>query len=146
MAGKLSPRDQRLIKKLAAGKPKRKAAISVGTPPKGAAVYVSRKLKDANFQDAFQKELEKAGLADSRLAIKHAELLDAQKTVSTVSGKDAGAGTIDFVDVPDYQTQAKALDMAYKVKGKYVEKHEQVGPLTVEIVKFSSGDGDAGDA
>jgi hypothetical protein len=146
MAGKLSPRDRKLIKKLAAGKPKRKSAIEVGFPPKGAHVSVSRKLKDATFVDALDKALEKAGLSDDNLAKKHAELLHAQKTVSAVSGKDAGAGTVDFVDVPDYQTQAKALDMAYKVKGKYVEKHEQVGPLTVEIVKFSSGDGDAGDA
>lgn len=59
------------------------------------------------------------GLSDTRLISKLDELVDAKRTVSAISGKDANAGTVDFIDVPDYQTQVKALDIALKLKKKY---------------------------
>ena len=134
----LSPRDQKLVQKLAAGMKKQAAGIKAGFPPKSAHAAVSRKLRNVKIKSALEKALYKAGLTDRRLAKKHAELLDAQKTVSAVSGKDSGAGTVDFIDVPDHQVQVKALDLAYKLKGAYVEKVEVAhsGNITVEVIKF----------
>lgn len=63
--------------------------------------------------------MEKMGMTDFKLYSKLDELIEAKKTVSAVSGKDANAGTVDFVDVPDYQTQVKALDIALKLKARY---------------------------
>lgn len=134
----LSPRDQKLVRKLATGMKKQAAGIAAGFPPKSAHVRVSEKVKNRKFQSALMKAINKAGLTDRRLAKKHAELLDAQKTVSTVSGKDASSGSVDFVDVPDHQVQVKALDLAYKLKGAYVEKVEVAhsGNIIVKVIKF----------
>lgn len=62
-------------------------------------------------------------LPDEKLAAKHDELLFAKKVVSAkIVGKDANEQTDDFIEVDDYQTQIKALDLAYKVKGKTQDK------------------------
>ena len=45
------------------------------------------------------------------------QLLEATKPISCIKGKDAGSGTVDFVDVPDNQAQLKALDMVLDVRG-----------------------------
>jgi hypothetical protein len=71
--------------------------------------------------------MSKHGLDDVSLPKKHADLLDATKTVSAVSGRDAGADSVDFVDVPDWQARAKGLEMAYKLKGAFTEKREVTG-------------------
>lgn len=61
----------------------------------------------------------KAGLTDDRLFSKLENLVEAQRTVSAVGGRDADAGTVDFVDVPDNPVQLKALEMAFKLKDKF---------------------------
>ena len=53
------------------------------------------------------------------------EALDANRTISTISGSKANGGTVDFVDVPDWSTRIDAVKEIHKVKGKYpTEKHE----------------------
>ena len=54
---------------------------------------------------------------DCKLIKKLDELMEAQKTVSAVSGRGADAGTVDFVDVPDYNTQVKAMDIVTDIRG-----------------------------
>jgi hypothetical protein len=54
---------------------------------------------------------------DCSIVKKLNELLEAKKTVSAVSGRGADAGTVDFVDVPDYGTQVKALDIVTDIRG-----------------------------
>jgi DNA-binding CsgD family transcriptional regulator len=137
----LTPKETKLINKIASGKTKRQAGLESGYSPKSVSAIVSQNLKKTKIQTALQKALEKAGLNDTRLAKKHVELLDANKTVSAVCGKDAGAGSVDFVDVPDYQVQCKALDMAYKLKGGYIEKvemeHKGEVAHVVQVVDYS---------
>lgn len=132
---------KKFVKALVSGKTKQQAAIEAGYSPKTAASQASHLLKNSQIKSDLQKALEKAGLTDSRLAQKHIQLLDAQKTVSAVSGKDAGSGSVDFVDVPDYQTQSKALDMAYRLRGAYIEKvemeHSGSVSFAVEVVDYS---------
>lgn len=133
----LTAKEQKLVNKIAAGKGKQQAGIEAGYLPGSAHVTVSRKLKTAKIQSALDKAYEKAGISDARLAKKHAELLDAKKTVSAVCGKDAGAGTVDFVEVDDYPVQAKALDMALKRKGAYPKEGVIEGNVNLN---FSFGD------
>jgi hypothetical protein len=100
-----------------------------------------------DVQEEFTKLADRAGLTTELLIKKHVELLNAKRTVSAVSGKDAGAGTVDFIEVDDYQTQCKAVDMGYKVKGHFIEKSkvELSGTLTekievsIKLVKPRSG-------
>ena len=131
---KAAIKRKKLIAGIVAGKTQKQAAIDAGYSKKTAETQASQILKEPQVKSNLEKALDKAGLTDKRLADKHIELLDAQKTVSAVSGKDAGAGTVDFVDVPDYQTQARALDMAYKLKGGYVEKHEMTHKGKIRLI------------
>lgn len=64
------------------------------------------------------QELMEQYLPDTKLFLKHDELLQATKQLSARNGKDANAETDDFIEVPDYQVQVKALELGYKVKGK----------------------------
>lgn len=64
------------------------------------------------------QELLEKHLPDKKLITKHEELLEATKQISVRGGKDANAETDDFIEVPDYQVQAKVLELGYKVKGK----------------------------
>lgn len=87
---------------------------------------------EARFRRAFN---------DTKLLEKAKELFDAKKTVSCVGGKDAGAGTVDFVDVPDYRVQLDAMKLICDLRGllKKNVKMEHTGSVTVEVVKFAEG-------
>ena len=73
-----------------------------------------------------QQALKDAGMGLPRLVVKLGELLDAQKSISCVSGKDAGTKTMDFIEVPDNATQIKALDMAFELGNHYPPKNQKV--------------------
>lgn len=93
--------------------------------------------------------LELMGTTDAYLNQKLNEGLEATKVVSVIPIKpkeaqpnspdlpDANSRNVEFVDVEDYPTRHKYLDMAYKLKNKYpAEKHELTGagggPITYE--------------
>jgi phage terminase small subunit len=116
--------DKLIARALLKGAKKGKAVQAGGYAKSTARSKATEIVARPGVQEELNRLADKIGLTDQKLLEKHVELLDAQKTVSTVSGKDAGAGTVDFVDVPDYLTQCKAVDMGYKVKGRYTEKQE----------------------
>lgn len=65
-----------------------------------------------NAREQWIEILSKKGITVDKLAEKQKEWLDAKKVVSAkITGKDADAGTDDFIEVPDYQTQLKAGEM-----------------------------------
>ncbi|MEN6423303.1 MAG: hypothetical protein ABFD76_15290 [Smithella sp.] len=78
--------------------------------------------------------LRKMDLGLDRGLSKLSELLEAQKPIAALivnkpgkdkKSKDADEATHDFVDVPDNQTQIKALDMLFKLNSAYPsEKHD----------------------
>lgn len=71
-------------------------------------------------------------LPDDKLLTKHEEALEATKVVSArIIGKDADSRTDDFIDVPDYPTRLKAVELGYKVKGKYIETPPSVNNILV---------------
>jgi hypothetical protein len=72
-----------------------------------------------------ERRLKRAGLTRSYYFRKLKEFCEAQKTVSCVSGKGAGSGSVDFVDVPDYRIQLDAVKTIIDLYGdKAPEKRE----------------------
>lgn len=79
------------------------------------------------------QELMDKYLPDDKVLATHEAGLEATKVVSAVIvGKDANDKTNDFIDVPDYPTRLKAVELAYKVKKKI--GNESVG------AEFKDGD------
>jgi dihydroorotase-like cyclic amidohydrolase len=68
---------------------------------------------------SFVDILEKHGITDDKLASVLLDGLEANRTISTISGKEANGGTVDFVDVPDYAVRHKYLETGLKVKNKF---------------------------
>ena len=130
----LNPQRRKLLKGIVAGKTGKQAAIDAGYSPRSAEVLASRIVKEPKVKRTLLALMEKAGLSDKRLLEVHSEMLDASKTVSIIpkkgetEGRDATASSVEFVDVPDWQARGKALEMGYKLKGAFIEKHEVSGP------------------
>lgn len=68
-------------------------------------------------------------LPEAALLMKHAELLEAGKKVQV---RDAEGKRV-MMTVPDYDVQAKALDMAIKMRGKYAATE-----MTITARKFQT--------
>lgn len=95
---------------------------------------LKKAIKDAGYADGYAegqqitgtktwKELLDEFLPDEELQKKHKELLEARKAIIF-------KGIPMNLTVPDYDIQAKALDMGYKLKGSYApEKHQTVNPF-----------------
>lgn len=78
-----------------------------------AAVLGSRMLKKVNIESV----LSIYGLSAEKYLTMLKEGLEANRTISTISGKDANSGTVDFVDVPDHQTRKAYHDKLGKLLG-----------------------------
>lgn len=126
-AKKLSLKQKKLVKEVISGKTQKEAAKSVGYSK----TYASELLNKPELSVSIRDLMSHMGLSDGHLLIKHRELLNAQKQLSGV--KDANSGSLEFVEVPDHVVQAKALEMAYKLKGAFVEKKEITFPDGVQI-------------
>jgi len=73
--------------------------------------------------------LEEAGITDVLIQKKIMEGLDSTRTVSSINtGKNAGAGATDFIDVPDYMARHKYLDTTLKLKRRITDSASQLLP------------------
>jgi hypothetical protein len=141
-------RRKKIIKDILAGKTNQEAGIAAGFSPKTAAQQVSQTLRNPIIQNALLAEMEKIGMDDAFFAQQHRELILGTKIISATiivpgSGsdlQDAGSMSKDFIEVPDLQAKAKGLEMAYKLTGRFTEKHEvdMKRPVNVIIRKFCS--------
>ena len=125
MAARLTGKQRKYVQGIAKGKTQKVAAKEAGISE----AYGSTLLKKVKVQATLQDLMEKSGLGNAVLLSKHRELLNASKTVSAISGKDANAGSVDFIEVPDSTVQVKALDLAYKLRGAYIDKVEISGEI-----------------
>jgi len=142
MARGLTPKVRRLVKGMAAGKKQKVAAKEAGLNEQ----YASDVLKKPEVRATLVNLMDKAGLSDKNLLSVHKEMLGASKTVSIVpkkgetEGRDATESSVEFVDVPDWQARGKALEMGYKLKGAFIERHEVSapggGPIEYAIKEF----------
>lgn len=87
-----------------------------------------------------RKALLDADLGLSRGLRKLNQLLEATKPrlrrhLSCIKGKDADGGSVVFVDIPDNQTQIKALDMLLNLGDYYPSKkiNAEVNHLVTEL-------------
>lgn len=93
------------------------------------------------FLSEYQKALRDFKITSKTVAKKIHEHLNAKKTVSAVSGKDANAGTVDFIEVDDYQTQQKAIEQVFKIEniGQKVDvNHTGSVSHTIEVIDYST--------
>jgi hypothetical protein len=120
-------KEQRFVKALSESVTYTEAARKAGYKDPVQAAYENKiKLDTSALMD-------KAGLTDDRLFEKLDALVEAQRTVSAIGGKDANAGTVDFVDVPDNPVQLKALEMAFKLKDKFPSSKVDQTVTVVEV-------------
>lgn len=125
-----------------------KALATAGSGVEAARVAGYKDPIQAAYENKIKLDVEtlmdKAGLTDDRLFSKLDDLVEAQRTVSAIGGKDANAGTVDFVDVPDNQVQLKALEMAFKLKDKFPSTKTDITsggePLRVIITDYGVED------
>ncbi len=114
---KLTTKQRKLIKGKAEGKTTREACKKAGLNEQ----YACDLLKKPEIQASLQELMAKHGLDDASILSMHSEMIHASKVVSAVGGNDAGAGSVDFIDVPDWQARGKGIEMAYKLKGAFTE-------------------------
>lgn len=83
------------------------------------------------------KELMKKYLPDDLLAKKHLELLNKQEVIAKNNNT---TGQIDIIPTGqmDVTAVAKALDMAYKIKGSYADPKVNMNPGTVNVTFINS--------
>jgi hypothetical protein len=133
-----------IIKELLAGKTSQQAGIMAGFSPKTAGSQVAQTLRNPKVQDSLRDALERQGLSLEFLLEHHRRLIEGTKIIIVPGSgsdlKDAGSKTKDFVEVPDYVAKAKGLEMAYKLTGRFTEKHEVnlKQPVHITIKKFCS--------
>jgi hypothetical protein len=121
--------------------------IDAGLSPKTADSQVSKILREPQVKNALFAAMEKLGMDDAYLAAHLRQLIEGTKIISANiivnSGSnlaDAGSMTRDFIEVPDNVALGKGLELAYKLKGAFTDKHEVdvKRPITVVIRKFCS--------
>jgi len=91
---------------------------------------VSKAMKDAGYADATAKnpknltdskaweEIMDEYWPDNKLAEVGKEGLEATRTISAMTGTKANGGTVDFVDVPDFDARHKFFATITKLKDK----------------------------
>jgi hypothetical protein len=147
---KLTIRERKLIANIAEQKfsTMKECYLDAGYCEAEATKMPSKVLGRPRVQNALQKALEKVGLSDDFIATGIKEGCEATKVISAnviVKGKsgdemkEADGMTKDFIDVEDYPTRLKALDMAIKLKGGYpkaeIELSGEVGVYRAEFAK-----------
>jgi len=129
----LTIKQRKLVKGIADGKTQKQAALEAGYSPKNADNIASHELKKTQVSAAIQDLMEELGLDDKSLLRIHKDMLEAKRIISVMVSKEAnGGGTVDFIDVPDWQARGKGLEMAYKLKGAFTDKVKYSGIVTLE--------------
>jgi len=83
--------------------------------------------------------LERKGMTDKRMVDKHLQILEATKVVGYLHQYKNGENGVEkcepdeavsneFIDVPDYPTQLRALELGYRLKGHLKDKNDPVAP------------------
>jgi hypothetical protein len=138
-------RRKQIIKDILAGKTQQEAGIAAGFSPKSARSQVAQILANPNVKDALIQEMEKIGMTDDYLAAHHRQLIEGKKLIPA-RGSDSETGP--YFEVPDNQARARGLELAYRLMGRFSDKHEVDAKAPVQIIirKFCSrGAKDASD-
>lgn len=126
-----TPKQRAVVNELLSGK----VGTSMATAMKNAgyAHGIVRNPQKVVQSKGFNQLLEKY-LPDNKLLKKHKEFINAKKTVRTFTKGDL------TTEVEETDANAvKALDMAYKLKGKYMQGDTQNNVLVVQLSDSSAG-------
>ena len=83
---------------------------------------------------SFPELMDEMGITDEKLNEVLIEGLEANRTISAIAGHEANGGTVDFVDVPDFQTRHRYLETGLKLKDKFPStKVEQSGGVDLTL-------------
>jgi uncharacterized protein YdaT len=63
-------------------------------------------------------------LPDTLIGETHKQAFTANKVISARTMGNANENTDDFIDVPDWQTRMKAVELGYKVKGRLIDRND----------------------
>lgn len=118
--------------------PDMKTAMLKAGYAQNTAIKPSQVTNSKGFQELVEKYL-----PDNDVLSTHKAGLEATKVISAkITGMNANEGTDDFIDVPDYPTRLRAVELAYKVKGQLNQAQvnilNQGGDMSLE---FIDGDG-----
>ena len=115
-------RQRAFFKNIAEGMTKRQAAIKAGYSEKSANHSADQNAE--NCKDYWKEALDAAGATDALICQTITEGLKATKVV----------GYLQFVEVADYSTRAKFVDIALKLKAAYpATKVEITQPIRLAI-------------
>ena len=92
------------------------------------------------------ERLRRAGITRSYYMEKLKSLCEAQRTVSCISGKDAGSGSVDFVEVPDNQVQLGAVKEVIALFGDRAAEKKDFnlsGEVSIQLVDYSRAEPEA---
>ena len=131
-------RRAKIIKALIAGKTQQEAGIIAGFAAPSAYKQVSATLQHPAMQSTFLQKLEAAGLGDSYQVELFRKLTQAKKYLPA-RGEDEGSGAIKgYHETDDAAAIAKAIDIAHKLAGRYIERTEidMKQPISINIKKF----------
>lgn len=129
----LSVRERKAIKFILAGDTRKDALIAAGYSKSTAEKRPDAVLGKVRVQRVLMRAFEKNGLTEEKIAKKHFDLLDAKKVVPI------GAG--DYVECDDGQTQIRAVELAYRVRGDFApEVHAVVTETYGQRIKRLRGE------
>jgi len=140
---KLSIRERKFIKGLAAGLTPTEAMRQAGYSEATSIAKAGLKVKESRVQASIQEMMEKRGLTKDKLLDKLNEGLDATKVISAnvvaTGGEgmaDAHGTTKDFIEVPDFMARHKYVDTSLKLGDHYpTEKVEHSGGVEITVTK-----------
>ena len=137
-------RQQKYKKHLLEGKSKYESALLAGYAKTTALAHTAQLDKRIGID----KVMERNGLTDSFLIEKHKKLLEAVKVIGYLHQyKKSEKGGIEkispeeavsneFIEVPDFHSIAKGLELAYKLKGYLKDRLEHSGKIEGGESKF----------
>lgn len=133
-------RRKKIIKAILAGKTHQEAGIIAGFKAENASSQVSKTLRETPMQDALMAAFDKLGLDDAGLAQQHYALMEGKRYVPARGDDEGCPEARGYIAVPDLAAKAKAVEMLYKLKGKFIDKHEvdMKQPVKIVIKKFCS--------
>ena len=115
MAKQLTVKEAKLVKGIAEGKKKYKAAVDAGYSPNSAGVIASETLRKPNIQEALQAELARQGITLEKIIKPIKDGLEAEK-VHIVGNGDQAMAEI----TPDHSIRLKSSQMAQTLLGAMV--------------------------
>lgn len=138
----LTLKQRKLIKARAEGKSLQEAGVIAGMSAKSAQQQACMELKKPEVAEAFEQLAEKLGLGKESVVASTVNLMMATKTVSAIGGKDANAGTVDFIEVPDNPTRLGATKLGAQLLRMLDENDVKFqGDININVIRYGGADG-----